>query len=158
MQDDPLLRAVPVARAADYASAGKGLVSISDEDPCLVIGHNTSFLTEFKPRMQILLPKSVGSTSAEVTEVISDTRLRVKKEFGGETTGKGTARIRAKLAELKAEGKQGLEFKKLPHVDQTETFKHVYEALNDWECICIFPEGEIACVYLSSFINWIALP
>lgn len=97
--------------------------------------------------MQILLPKSVGSTSAEVTEVISDTELRVKKEFGGETTGKGTARIRVKLEQLKAEGKQGLEFKKLPHVDQTETFKHVYEALNDGECICIFPEGKLPCLH-----------
>ena len=92
--------------------------------------------------MQILLPKSVGSTAAEVTEVISDTQLRVKKEFGGETTGKGTAKIRAKLGELKAEGKEGLQFKKLPHIDQTETFKHVYQALNAGECICIFPEGE----------------
>lgn len=131
-----------MARAADYASAGQGLVSLSDDDPCLVIGHDTHFLTEFTPRMQILLPKSVGSTAAEVTEVISDTQLRVKKEFGGETTGKGTAKIRAKLEELRAEGKQGLQFKKLPHIDQTETFKHVYEALNAGECICIFPEGE----------------
>ena len=86
-----------MARAADYASAGQGLVSLSEDDPCLVIGHGTRFLSEFTPRMQILLPKSVGSTAAEVTEVISDTQLRVKKEFGGETTGKGTAKIRAKL-------------------------------------------------------------
>ncbi|KAI0091747.1 glycerol-3-phosphate O-acyltransferase [Irpex rosettiformis] len=136
-----LVKSIPVARAADYASPGQGLVSLSEDDPCLVVGHDTRFLSEFTPRMQILLPKSVGSTAAEVTEVISDTQLRVKKEFGGETTGKGTAKIRAKLSELKAEGKEGLQFKKLPHVDQTETFKHVYEALNEGECICIFPEG-----------------
>jgi glycerol-3-phosphate O-acyltransferase / dihydroxyacetone phosphate acyltransferase len=91
--------------------------------------------------MQLLLPKSVGSTVAEVTEVISDTQLRIKKEFGGETTGKGTARIRAKLSDLKAEGKQGIEFKKMPYIDQTETYRHVYEALNANGCICIFPEG-----------------
>ena len=140
-----------MARAADYASAGQGLVSLSEDDPCLVIGHGTRFLTEFTPRMQILLPKSVGSTAAEVTEVISDTQLRVKKEFGGETTGKGTAKIRAKLGELKAEGKEGLQFKNLPHIDQTETFKHVYQALNAGECICIFPEGQFSqhCVLIN---------
>lgn len=133
---------VPVARAADDAKPGQGRISLSDEDPCLVIGHDTHFLSELKPKMQILLPKAVGSTVAEVAEVISDTQLKVKKEFGGETEGKGTAKIRAKLEELKAEGKQGIEFKKMPYVDQTETYRHVYEALNAGKCICIFPEGK----------------
>ncbi|KAI0341694.1 glycerol-3-phosphate O-acyltransferase [Trametopsis cervina] len=136
-----LIHSIPVARAADYAKPAKGRLALADEDPCMITGYGTSFLSELEPKMQILLPKSVGSTVAEITEVISDTQLRIKKEFGGETTGKGTARIRARLEELKAEGKQGLEFKKLPYIDQTETYRDVYEALNAGGCIGIFPEG-----------------
>jgi glycerol-3-phosphate O-acyltransferase/dihydroxyacetone phosphate acyltransferase len=58
-------------------------------------------LTDFKPRMQMMLPKSLGSPVAEVVEVVSDTELRIKKEFGGDS-GKGTTQIREKLSELKA--------------------------------------------------------
>jgi hypothetical protein len=122
------------------ASPGKGRIWISPEDPCLVLGEGTSFLEEFTPRMQVLLPKSVNSAVAEVVEVISDTELRVKKEFGGES-GKGTARIRDKLDELKAEGINGLEYKKLPYVDQQDMYRHVYQCLKEGGSIGIFPEG-----------------
>ncbi len=91
--------------------------------------------------MQIMLPKSVNWALAEVVEVISDTELRIKKEFGGES-GKGTVRIREKLAEVEAEGGRGLEFKKLPHVDQAEMYHYVYECLRNGGCIGIFPEGK----------------
>ena len=115
-------------------------MSISDEDPCLVIGYDTKFLTEFKPKMQIMLPKSVNSAVAEVVEVLSDTQMRIKKEFGGES-GKGTVRVREKVKELEAEGIKGLEFKKLPHVDQAEMYHYVYECLRNGGSIGIFPEG-----------------
>lgn len=104
------------------------------------MGEGTKFLTEFTPRMQILLPKSVNSAVAEVSEVISDTQLRVKREFGGES-GKTTARIREKQAELKAEGINGLEYKKMPFVDQQDMYRHVYECLNKGGSMGIFPEG-----------------
>lgn len=113
---------------------------LSPDDPCLVIGEGTKFLTEFSPRMQILLPKSVNSVVAEVSEVISDTQLRIKKEFGGES-GKGTTRLREKLAELQSEGVVGLEYKKLPYVNQQEMYRHVYQALQGGGSIGIFPEG-----------------
>ncbi|PPQ78091.1 hypothetical protein CVT25_015625 [Psilocybe cyanescens] len=135
-----LCRLVPVSRAADSATPGSGRVLLSSEDPCLIIGEGTKFLTEFSPRMQILLPKSVNSALAEVSEVISDTQLRVKKEFGGES-GKGTARVREKLAELKAERIIGLEYKKLPFVNQQDMYRHVYQCLQGGGSIGIFPEG-----------------
>ena len=90
--------------------------------------------------MQILLPRSVGSPVAEVTLVISDTELKIKREFGGEN-GKVTNRIKEKLDELKAQGIDGLEFKRLPFIDQQETFRHVYQRLTDGACVGIFPEG-----------------
>ncbi|KAJ3539417.1 hypothetical protein NM688_g6363 [Phlebia brevispora] len=135
-----LMSSIPVSRAADGAKEGTGRVTISDEDPCLVKGYDTKFLSEFKPKMQIMLPKTVNYALAEVVEVISDTELRIKKEFGGES-GKGTARVREKLKELEAEGVEGLEFKRLPHVDQAEMYHYVYECLRHGGCIGIFPEG-----------------
>ena len=92
--------------------------------------------------MQILLPKSVNSAIAEVIEVVSDTELRVKKEFGGES-GKTTAHIREKLAELNAEGINGFEYKKLPYIDQQEMYRHVYDCLREGGSIGIFPEGTL---------------
>jgi glycerol-3-phosphate O-acyltransferase / dihydroxyacetone phosphate acyltransferase len=90
--------------------------------------------------MQIILPRSVGSPVAEVTQVISDTELKIKREFGGEN-GKGTSRIREKVEKLKTQGMDGLEFKCLPFVDQQETFRHVYQRLTEGACIGVFPEG-----------------
>ncbi|KZT11385.1 uncharacterized protein LAESUDRAFT_747111 [Laetiporus sulphureus 93-53] len=131
---------IPVVRAADEARPGTGRVSISEVDPCIVIGDGTHFLSEFQPKMQIVLPKSLHSPIAEVVEVMSDTQLRIKKEFGGDS-GKGTARIREKLQELRLQGKEGLEFKRVPHLDQQEMYHYVYQCLTEGGSIAIFPEG-----------------
>jgi glycerol-3-phosphate O-acyltransferase/dihydroxyacetone phosphate acyltransferase len=90
--------------------------------------------------MQIMLQRSVGSPVAEVTQVISDTELKVKREFGGEN-GKGTSRIREKTDELRTQGVDGMDFKRLPFVDQQETFRRVYQRLTEGEYVGIFPEG-----------------
>ena len=87
--------------------------------------------------MQILLPKSAGSLSAEVLEVKSDSEVVLKKEFGGDS-GKGTAYLRDRLKEL---GEDGLTFKWIPHLDQRAMFGHVYDGLKQGDCIVIFPEG-----------------
>ncbi|KAJ7155997.1 glycerol-3-phosphate O-acyltransferase [Mycena crocata] len=132
-----LMDSIPVSRAADSATRGTGLIRLSSEDPCLVLGSGTHFRSEFTPRMQIMLSKSMNSLVAEVAEVIDDTTLRIKKEF----SGKGTARIHEKVAELHELGQAGLDFKKLPFVDQQEMYQYVYEALNHGGSIGIFPEG-----------------
>lgn len=135
-----LMSSIPVSRAADDARPGTGKVYLSPDDPCLIIGEGTRFLSEFSPQMQILLSKSVNSAVAEVTEVVSDTQLRIKKEFGGDS-GKGSARIREKTEEMKAQGIIGLDFKRLPFVNQQEMYRHVYQRLTEGSCIGIFPEG-----------------
>ncbi|EEB93358.1 hypothetical protein MPER_07994, partial [Moniliophthora perniciosa FA553] len=135
-----LMDSIPVERAADNSKAGTGKVYLSEDDPCLVLGQDTKFLSEFSPRMQILLPKSVNYAIAEVVEVISDTKLKIKREFGGES-GKGTAKIREKMAELQQEGKTGLDFKTLPYVDQQDMYRYVYDCLKQGGSIGIFPEG-----------------
>jgi glycerol-3-phosphate O-acyltransferase / dihydroxyacetone phosphate acyltransferase len=129
-----------VARAADDAKPGTGLVSLSADDPCLILGRGTKFTSEFSVNMQIMLPKMLNYAVAEIAEIISDTELKIKREFGGET-GKTTNRIREKLAELRAEGKDGLEYKTLPFTDQQQMYRAVYQCLKDGGCIGIFPEG-----------------
>lgn len=136
------LSTVPVVRAADEAKTGVGRIELSVEDPCLVIGHGTRFLSDFKPRMQIMLSKSLNFAAAEVVEVLSDTELRVKKEFGGDS-GKGTTRIRAAILEAAENGEKGIPYKQLPFVDQQDMYRHVYQRLTDGGCIGIFPEGKL---------------
>lgn len=131
---------IPVARAVDEAKPGTGSVYLSPDDPCLVLGEGTRFKSEFSPKMQIMLPKSMNSAVAEVLTVISDTELRLKKEFGSET-GKETARVREKLAEAETEGTKGFPFKILPFIDQQEMYRGVYQRLKEGGCIGIFPEG-----------------
>ena len=128
---------VPVVRAADEAKPGKGFIRLSDTDPCVVLGEGTSFLSQFSPKTQIMLPKNLNFAVAEVAEVISDTQLRIKKEFGGEG-GKGTVRFREAVKE--SEGK-GIAYKALPFVDQQDMYGHVYQRLKEGGCIGIFPEG-----------------
>ncbi|KAJ4487991.1 glycerol-3-phosphate O-acyltransferase [Lentinula aciculospora] len=135
-----LMGSIPVARAADDAKTGTGRVCLSEEDPCIVIGEGTRFKAEFAPRMQIMLPKTVNYATAEVAEVLSDTQLRLKKEFGGDN-GKRTAKVKEKLAELQRDGQIGLEFKTLPYIDQQQMYQYVYESLKHGGSIGIFPEG-----------------
>lgn len=137
---------VPVVRAADEAKAGKGLIRLSDVDPCIVLGEGTSFLSQFSPKMQIMLSKNLNFAVAEVVEIISDTELRVKKEFGGEN-GKGTTRFREAVKE--SNGK-GITYKALPFVDQQEMYGHVYQRLKEGGCIGIFPEGTSHLITLTA--------
>ena len=130
---------VPVVRAADEAKPGKGLIHLSDTDPCVVLGEGTNFLSQFSPKTQIMLPKNLNFAVAEVVEVISETELRIKKEFGGEN-GKGTTRFREAVKE--SEG-GGVTYKALPFVDQQEMYGHVYQRLKEGGCIGIFPEGTL---------------
>ncbi|TCD69725.1 hypothetical protein EIP91_006492 [Steccherinum ochraceum] len=132
-----LLRSIPVRRAQDETQAGTGKICLSPDDPCLVLGENTHFTSEIKPRMSILLPKSVSSLSAEVVEVISETQLRVKKEFGNDK-GTNTALVQEKL---EASHGRGLDFKIMPSIKQDDMYRHVYECMRAGGSIGIFPEG-----------------
>ncbi|CCL99136.1 uncharacterized protein FIBRA_01151 [Fibroporia radiculosa] len=135
-----MMLSIPVARAVDGAKPGTGKISISEHDPCLVIGHGTRFLQELSPNMRIMLPRSVNSAIAEVVEIMSDTQLRIRKRFGGES-GKVAPTIMEKLKELHAQCVPGFEFKLMPHVNQQDMYHHVYERLTQGGCIGIFPEG-----------------
>ncbi|KWU46471.1 putative glycerol-3-phosphate O-acyltransferase, partial [Rhodotorula sp. JG-1b] len=125
-----LAQSIPVARAQDYAFVGKGTIRLSEQDPLTILGTDTQFTKDFeKPRSQMLLPRNLGSTTAEVVEVVSDTELRLKKEFP-----------RKAVEDLKTKT-EGVSFKVLPHVDQSNMYSAVYQRLTEGGSIGIFPEG-----------------
>ncbi|BGP30137.1 Glycerol-3-phosphate/dihydroxyacetone phosphate acyltransferase [Rhodotorula toruloides] len=125
-----LMQSIPVARAQDYAFAGQGTISLSPSDPLTILGTGTNFTKDFsKPRSQLLLPRNLGSSTAEVVEVVSDTELKLKKEFS------------KKALDALKEREDGVAFKVLPHVDQSSMYSAVYQKLIDGGCIGIFPEG-----------------
>lgn len=128
---------VSVARAVDYAKKGTGVITISDNDPCLLIGRGTKFLNELGPKKQILLSKQLSSAKAEVIDVISDTEARIKKEFSSDG-GRKTAKIKEAVI---GSSERGISFQVLPYIDQERMYQNVYRTLKEGGCIGIFPEG-----------------
>ena len=120
---------VPVVRAQDLAYPGKGRIQLLNRksEPLRIIGINTQFTAQLRPRDSITLPKNVGRS--EVVEIISDTELIIKKEF----------------KELKAlellTSNDGTVYKCMPHVEQDSVYRNVHDQLNQGQCVTIVPEG-----------------
>ncbi|KAF9993126.1 hypothetical protein BGZ80_008722 [Entomortierella chlamydospora] len=123
------MNAIPVERPQDLAKSGSGTIKLLDRynDPLRITGVDTKFIKELLVGDAIQLPKDVGTSA--VTEIISDTELILKKE----------------LRDLKAlemlTSADGAKYKCLPHMDQTNVYKTVFERLNAGHCVGIFPEG-----------------
>ena len=157
-----IMQSIPVARAADSAKKGKGFISLHPSgDPLLLQGHGTAFKSQLHAKGQIMLPKACGHATVEVVEVISDTEVKIKKEFKdpraldmlrgqvpqpepSKADKKGSkspsSRAMEKVAEDLADG-QGCKYSCLPFVDQTQMYAKVYEKLAEGGCLGIFPEG-----------------
>lgn len=153
------MQSIPVTRAADGAKPGKGTISVHPSgDPLLVQGHGTQFKSQLVTKGQIVLPKWTGYAANEVVAIISDTEVKVKKEWKEDrakealngSKGPPSKRDAAKNASKAVVGKQGsstpderpgTEYQCLPYVDQTEMYASVYEKLAEGGCLGIFPEG-----------------
>ncbi|KAI8375139.1 hypothetical protein BD560DRAFT_349893 [Blakeslea trispora] len=124
-----MISAIPVIRPQDLAKSGQGHIQLLNRktDPLRIIGVDTQFTHQLKPRDSIVLPK--GSGSSEVVEIISDTELIIKKEFKD-----------LKALELLTRS-EGTAYKCMPHVEQESVYKCVHDELNNGRCITIFPEG-----------------
>lgn len=73
----PLPLSVPVARAADSAVAGLGLIRLHPTDSLVVLGSpDAQFKKQLGFRSTIQLKKDLGFAAAEVAEVISDQEVR----------------------------------------------------------------------------------
>lgn len=142
-----LMQSIPVVRAADGAKKGSGTITLHPSgDPLLLQGHNSQFTKELVVKGQIVLPKAAGYASAEVVEIVSDTEVKIKKEF---KDSKAIKALKGNLPEGpldqkeggKEEGKEGCMYQCLPYVDQTQMYSTVYESLARGGSLGIFPEG-----------------
>lgn len=86
-------------------------------------GKDTQFKTQVAPRDTIVLSKTL---SFVVTEVVSDTELKLKTEL----TPEAIEHVSHSAA-----------YKIIPHIDQGVLYEKVHERLNQNESIVIFPEG-----------------
>ncbi|CAI5758492.1 unnamed protein product [Candida verbasci] len=118
---------IPVIRPQDTLTKGNGKIFINmQEEPLKVIGVGTKFTQDCMVKGLLALPQSLGAS--EITEIISDTELYIRKEF------KSTDQIKTLLT-------KGTSFKKADKIDQKKVYKMVFDHLSDGNCIGIFPEG-----------------
>lgn len=118
----PTSSPVPVARAADYATAGKGklyLASGSSLDEGVIKGKGTQFKKQLVVKGQIQLGKAYGFATAEVTEVVDDETVKVKKMFAKDKAVQDLVAAGEKMANGQEDG-AGVDYKTLPYIDQTK--------------------------------------
>jgi glycerol-3-phosphate O-acyltransferase/dihydroxyacetone phosphate acyltransferase len=116
---------IGVVRAQDNLKTATGKVFLDKDDPLLIRGQGTKFTTEAMERGLIGLPKSKGNS--EIMEILSDTEIRVRKEF---KDPQGLEMLR-----------EGTSYKLAEHVDQSKMYTKVFDHLNKGGCLGIFPEG-----------------
>lgn len=117
---------IPVVRAQDNLKSGCGKIFLDPNDPLIIKGKNTAFLSECSVQGTLALPQSLGAT--EIVEIIDDFTLKIRKEF------KSSPQITKLL-------RSGSNYKTAAKVNQKIVYKTVFEHLSNGECIGIFPEG-----------------
>ncbi|KAJ2550422.1 Glycerol-3-phosphate/dihydroxyacetone phosphate acyltransferase [Coemansia sp. RSA 1933] len=123
------LRGIPVERQQDLAKKGIGRIRLEDRyaEPTLITGIDTKFTEQVKAGMKIMLPRDAGQSKVE--EVISDTQLRISREM-------------KELSAMEALTQpDGSAYKVVPHIDQDDMYRSVYQRFDNGECVGIFPEG-----------------
>lgn len=144
--------AVAVGRALDLVKPAQGKVYMPDTtDPCLIRGVGTQFEKDAEVGGLLVLPHMAGTAAnTEISEVISNEELRLKKPFRGavapkQLTGRDDVDEEGRFTntELKgtAKGFEGVSFKTAPKVDQSEVYQAVFDRLKSGGAIGIFPEG-----------------
>lgn len=118
---------IGVVRAQDNLKPAKGKITIDPENPRKLLGHDTSFLTDFKTKGLIGLPRSLGNV--EIDSIESETELTLRKEF------------KMNKPEVKSILTKGTSFKYADKVNQSIVYHKVFEHLANNQCIGIFPEG-----------------
>lgn len=117
---------IPVVRAQDNLKKGTGRIYLDPEDPLVIRGKGTRFLKECSAKGLLALPQSLGAS--EIVEVVSDTKIILRKEF------KTSTKIKGLLS-------NGTSFKSADKVDQKAVYNQVFQHLSHGNCIGIFPEG-----------------
>ncbi|KAG0127987.1 hypothetical protein HOY82DRAFT_566791 [Tuber indicum] len=129
--------AVPVSRALDMTKPGTGRIYLPDpQQPLRIRGAGTKFTEELVAGGLLVLPPEKGQSaaSAEVTEILSDEEVVLKREFKGDIA-------LAQLTQKSGEDGNGSKYKVAPKVDQSQVYDAVFQRLNSGGCVGIFPEG-----------------
>lgn len=117
---------IPVVRAQDNLLKATGKIYVDFAHPLVVNGVGTKFTSECMVKGLLALPQLLGAT--EIVEILSDTKLMVRKEF-------------KKLTKTEELLSKGTSFKVADKVDQKQVYNTVFEHLSHGHCIGIFPEG-----------------
>ncbi|KAK3381419.1 hypothetical protein B0H63DRAFT_204045 [Podospora didyma] len=146
--------AVPVGRAQDSATAGKGAIYLPDptNDPTLIRGIGTNFEKDAEVGGMIFLPSIKGHTglSVDIAEILGPEEIRIKRAFKGkisvsQLTGRDDidedGKFQNKDVKGSREGFAGTKYKIAPHIDQSKVYDAVFNRLRNGGCVGIFPEG-----------------
>ncbi|KAG0633632.1 hypothetical protein HOY80DRAFT_929849 [Tuber brumale] len=129
--------AVPVSRALDMTKPGTGCIYLPNpQQPLRIRGAGTKFTEQLVVGGLLVLPPEKGQSaaSAEVTEILSDEEVVLKREFKGDIA-------LAQLTQKSEEDGNGSKYKVAPKVDQSQVYDAVFQRLNSGGCVGIFPEG-----------------
>ncbi|KAI1436190.1 acyltransferase [Xylaria sp. CBS 124048] len=146
--------AVPVGRAQDSATPGKGVIYLPDpvNDPTLIRGVGTDFEKQAEVGGMIFLPSVKGQSGSAIgiAKIIGPQELRVKSGFKAkqplfQLTGRddidAQGNFNNKDLTGPRDGFEGTKYKLAPHIDQTSVYEAVFARLRSGGCIGIFPEG-----------------
>lgn len=129
---------IPVIRAQDKARAVDGKILKFESDTNTLVGDDTCKFTESVKKGELLSLKGLKKVAPlAVVEIESDTRVKVKPPVKPEDEADGTGGQPTTL-EVPPEG---VSFKIIPKIDQSEIFAKTHDALCEGKCIGIFPEG-----------------
>jgi glycerol-3-phosphate O-acyltransferase/dihydroxyacetone phosphate acyltransferase len=118
--------AIGVVRAQDNLVRARGTIYVDENGlNTRILGKSTQFTKQCMAGGYIALPSSLGMV--EISEIVSDTELVVRKEFKSE----------AAIELLK----KGTTYKVADRVDHSQMYHSVFDHLHRGECIGIFPEG-----------------
>lgn len=130
--------AILVERAQDLVKPAEGTISVEDfgenNDNLIVLGHATHFTTDTMAKGLVGLPEYLGN--AQIAEVVSDTKLVLKKPFKV-NFDKPTEKDEKIIKRLT----DGTNFVSAPHIDNHYVFQNVFNHLNAGNVLGIFPEG-----------------
>lgn len=123
--------AIPVKRAQDNLESKNGTIKLDVENELRILGKGTKFLSQCEVKGLLSLPKSIGTS--EISEIVSDTEMFIKKPF--RFTSEEKAKTGLQLL------KNGTSFKSAPKIDQSEVYAQVFEHLASGHCLGVFSEG-----------------
>ena len=141
--------AIPVERAQDLAVAGVGKIWLSPEDGVTISGRGTQFTKQLNVGDSLSVE---GREAAPVLSINSDESITLRRKWDtpeaadGEHAdgegGDGSGHASAPASDTDPLGSgEWCSFKVFPHVDQTEMFDSVVEALHSGKAVGVFPEG-----------------